>query len=135
QYMTAVALLYGELTADHYSDEIAADPCIDELRTKIEVIEEPRYSRDYLDQEKRSIANAVQVFFTDGSHTEKIEMEYPLGHPRRREEALPLLVKKCRENLTVRFSREQAAEFIDLCLDGERLERMAVNEFMEMLVV
>jgi 2-methylcitrate dehydratase len=135
QYMTAVALISGGLTEESYSDEFAADPRIDAIRERMEVIEEHRYSRDYLDPEKRSIANAVQVFFDDGTSTEKVEVEYPLGHPRRREEALPLLVGKCRGNLSSRFTPEQAGEFTDLCLDAERLEEMAVNEFMEMLVV
>jgi 2-methylcitrate dehydratase len=99
------------------------------------VIDEPRFSRDYLDPEKRSIANSLQVFFDDGSSTEKVEIEYPLGHPRRREDALPLLVRKCRENLSSRFTPDQASDFTDLCLDADRLEGMAVNEFMEMLVV
>jgi 2-methylcitrate dehydratase len=135
QYMTAVGLIYGRLTAEHYGDAIAADPRIDLLREKMEVEEDPSYTRDYLDPEKRSIANAVQVFFEDGDCTERVEVEYPRGHRRRRGEALPLLVSKCRENLGMRFSTEQAEAFTDLCLDGERLERMAVNEFMEMLVV
>jgi 2-methylcitrate dehydratase len=134
QYMTAIGLIYGELNAGHYSDETAADPRIDFLREKMEVIEEPCYTRDYLDPAKRSIANAVQIFFADGSHTEKVAVEYPIGHPRRRNEALPLLVEKCMENLGDRLSNIQAATFIDLCLDRKRLESMAVNEFMEMLV-
>jgi 2-methylcitrate dehydratase len=135
QYMTAIGLIFGELNAGHYHDDVASDPRIDALREKMEVIEEPDYSRDYLDPAKRSIANAVQIIFTDGSHTEKVAVEYPLGHPRRREEALPLLVKKCRENLGKRLSVGLSAAFTDLCLDRKRLEAMAVNEFMELLVV
>jgi 2-methylcitrate dehydratase len=135
QYMTAVGLIYGELNSSHYRDEIASDPRIDSLREKMEVVEEPCYTRDYLDPAKRSIANAVQIFFTDGSHTDKVAVEYPIGHPLRRDEALPLLVKKCRENLGDRLSSTRAAAFIELCLDRERLESMAVNEFMDMLVV
>ena len=135
QYMTAIGLIFGELNAGHYSDEVAADPRIDPLREKMEVIEEPDYTRDYLDPAKRSIANAVQIFFADGRQTEKVAVEYPLGHPRRREEALPLIVKKCRENLRERVSPEQAVVFTDLCLDRKRLEAMAVSDFMELLVV
>ncbi|HEY6871706.1 MAG TPA: bifunctional 2-methylcitrate dehydratase/aconitate hydratase [Geobacteraceae bacterium] len=135
QYMTAVGLIFGALTADHYGDAVAADPRIDTLRDKMEVVEEPRYSRDYLDPDKRSIANAVQVFFTDGSCTERVEVEYPIGHRRRRHEALPLLVDKCRQNLTVRLPADRAEAIIARCLDRERLAAMPVNGFMEMLVI
>ena len=134
QYMTAVGLIFGELTAEHYGDATASDPRIDLLREKMEVVEESRYSRDYLDPGKRSIANAVQVFFTDGSSTEKVEVEYPVGHRRRRDEAIPLLVKKCRENMAGQLSADRADEFIELCRNKERLTAMPVNEFMEMLV-
>jgi len=133
QYMTAIGLIFGELTAGHYSDESAADPRIDQLRERIEVREEPAYSRDYLDPDKRSIANAVQVFFRDGSSTERVEVEYPIGHRRRRSEALPLLVEKCRRNLMTRLSAEKADNFIGLCLDRERLTDFPVNQFMELL--
>jgi 2-methylcitrate dehydratase len=133
--MTAVGLIHGELTADHYSDTVAGDPRIDELRERMEVVEEPRYSRDYLDAEKRSIANAVQVFFTDGSATERVEIEYPLGHRRRRAEALPLLLQKCRDNLSTRLPTEQATALIELCLDRERLSATPVDQFMELLVI
>ena len=92
--MTAVGLIFGELTADHYEDTIARDPRIDALRAKMICVEDPQYSKDYLDPEKRSIANAVQVFFKDGSSTEKVVVEYPIGHRRRRAEGMPLLVKK-----------------------------------------
>jgi 2-methylcitrate dehydratase len=135
QYMTAVGLIHGELTADHYSDAVAGDPRIDSVRERMEVVEEPRYSRDYLDPEKRSIANAVQVFFTDGSATERVEVEYPLGHRRRRAEALPLLLQKCRDNLATRLPTERAAALIELCLDRERLSATSVDQFMELLVI
>ena len=94
QYMTAVGLIFGELTADHYEDTIARDPRIDALRAKMICVEDSQYSQDYLDPQKRSIANAVQVFFKDGSSTEKVVVEYPIGHRRRRAEGMPLLVKK-----------------------------------------
>jgi 2-methylcitrate dehydratase len=135
QYITAIGLIYGELNSGHYREDIASDPRIDSLREKMEVVEEPCYTRDYHDPAKLSIANAVQVFFADGSHTEKVAVEYPIGHPRRRDEALPLLVEKCRKNLGAGLSATRAATFIELCLDRERLETMAVNEFMDMLVV
>jgi 2-methylcitrate dehydratase len=100
----------------------------------MEVAEDTRYSRDYLAPDKRSIANAVQVFFRDGSQTEKVEVEYPLGPRRRRAEGLPLLIEKCRNNLTTRFPRRRAEALVDLCLDRERLERMAVQEFVDLWV-
>lgn len=134
QYMAAIGLIFGELTADHYSDATAADPMIDLLRARMEVVEEPRYSRDYLDPEKRSIANAMQVFFKDNSATERVEVEYPLGHRRRRAEALPLLLKKCRDNLSAGLPPERAEAFMELCLDRERLSAMPVNMFMELLI-
>ncbi len=135
QYMTAVGLIFGRLTADDYGDGVAADPRIDSLRERMEVREEPRYSRDYLDPEKRSIANALQVFFRDGSATERVEVEYPLGHRRRRSEALPLLVEKARANMTSRLPAELTEALIGLCLDREKLGAMTVDEFMALLVV
>ena len=134
QYMTAVGLIFGELTADHYGDAVAADPRIDRLRERMEVREEPRFSRDYLEPEKRSIANAVQVFFRDGSVTERVEVEYPLGHRRRRSEALPLLVEKARDTMTGRLPAPRVEALIGLCLDRKRLTATAVNEFMALLV-
>jgi len=135
QYMIAIGLIFGQLSADHYSNAAASDPRIDSLRERMEVREEPRYSRDYLDPEKRSIANAVQLFFRDGSATERVEVEYPLGHRRRRSEALPLLVEKARANLAGILSSERVEEIVELCLDRPRLSNMAVNEFMALLVI
>ena len=103
QYMVAVGLLEGTLSAEHYGDEYAGDPRIDRLREKMEVVEDPRYSRDYLDPSKRSIANAVQVFFTDGSTTPRVEVEYPLGHRRRRAEAMPQLEQKFQASAATRL--------------------------------
>jgi 2-methylcitrate dehydratase len=134
QYMVAVGLIHGMLTAGDYSDESAANPRIDMLRGKMEVVEDPRYSRDYLDPEKRSIANAVQVFFKDGSSTEKVEIEYPFGHPRRRDEGIPLLLRKFRENLLTRFSEEQVEEILQLMNDRHKFESTRVNEFMDLFV-
>jgi len=135
QYMVATGLIHGTLTADHYSEEAAADPRIDILREKMEVIEDKRYSVDYLDPEKRSIANAVQVFFKDGSRTEKVEVEYPLGHRRRRGEGISLLIRKFRENLLTRFPAGRAESIFQLMSDRQKLECMTVHEFMEMLVI
>jgi 2-methylcitrate dehydratase len=135
QYMVAVGLINGTLTADHYSDEAAADPRIDMLREKMEVVEEKRYSVDYLDPGKRSIANAVQVFFKDGSCTEKVVVEYPLGHRRRRSEGIPLLIRKFRENMLSRFPARRAESIFEVLSDRQKLECMTVHEFMEMLVI
>lgn len=134
QYMVAVPLIFGELTARHYRDEVAVDPHIDCLRDKMEVVEEPRFSRDYLDPEKRSIANAVQVFFTDGSASERVEIEYPLGHRRRRAEGMPLLVEKFRRNCAMRLAPARIREVEELFADRERLEAMPVPEFIELFL-
>jgi 2-methylcitrate dehydratase PrpD len=129
-----VGLIFGELTADHYEDTVARDPRIDELRAKMTCVENPQYSKDYLDPEKRSIANAVQVFFTDGSSTAKIAVEYPIGHRRRRAEGIPLLVKKFESNLASRFPPEQCAKILRLCGDSAELDATPVNEFTDMFV-
>ncbi|HTP65506.1 MAG TPA: bifunctional 2-methylcitrate dehydratase/aconitate hydratase [Geobacteraceae bacterium] len=134
QYTVAAGLVFGELTASHYSDEAAVDPRIDRLRGLMEVVEEPRYTRDYLDPAKRSIANAVQVFFRDGSATARIEVEYPLGHRRRRREGVPLLLAKCRRNLAGRLSPDQVEWLMAVCLDRERLERLPVHEFVGIIL-
>jgi 2-methylcitrate dehydratase len=130
QYITAVALLHGDLTADHYEDAAAADPKIDFLRGKMRVVEEPRYTRDYLDPEKRSIANSVQVIFQDGSQTPKIEIEYPLGHRRRRAEAIPKLQEKFRENAGTRFPAQRAEQWVTLFADAARLDAMRVDDLL-----
>lgn len=136
QYMTAVPLAFGNLVAEHYENEFhQAHPVIDQLRDKMEVIEEPRYTREYLEADKRSIANALQVFFRDGTATEKVEVEYPVGHRRRRAEGIPLLEEKFRQNLATRFPAVRAAEIFALCKDQQTLEATPVNEFMDMLVI
>jgi 2-methylcitrate dehydratase len=132
QYMTAVGLIFGELTADHYEDAVACDPRIDELRKKMTCVEDPQYSRDYLDPEKRSIANALQVFFNDGSSTPKVAVEYPVGHRRRRAESIPLLLKKFAANLASRFAPEQCEKIVRLFRDTRHLDATPVNEFTDM---
>lgn len=134
QYMTAVGLIRGGLTAADYEDEAAADPRIDALRERTVCVEDPRYSRDYLDPHKRSIANAVQVFFTGGSSTPKVEVEYPLGHRRRRAEATPLLFDKFRENLAPRYPAGQIERITSIFKDAERLDEMPVDRFVGMFV-
>jgi 2-methylcitrate dehydratase len=131
QYIVAVALIHGNLTADHYEDACAADPRLDALRGKMEVMEDPRYTREYLEADKRSIANAVQVFFTDGTATEKVAAEYPLGHRRRRSEGIPLLLQKGRENLAVKFSPKQVDEIVGLFGDRSRLEATPVDVWID----
>jgi 2-methylcitrate dehydratase len=132
QYMTAVGLIYGELTADHYEDTTAGDPRIEAMRDKMVVIEDARYSRDYLDPEKRSIANSVQVFFTDHSCTDKVTVEYPIGHRRRRSEGMPLLVNKFEANLASRFAPEQCKKILELCMDPDRVLVTPVDKFTDM---
>ncbi len=135
QYMVAIGLIYGTLTADHYEDEIAADPRIDGLREKMTVREDPQYSKDYLDPDKRSIANALHIRFKDGATTDPVAVEYPIGHRRRRAEGIPLLEEKFANNLTTQFPAKQAQAIMALCLDGEQLEATPVNEFMGMFVI
>jgi 2-methylcitrate dehydratase len=135
QYMTAAGLIFGELTADHYEDKFARDPRIDVLRDKIVIIEDARYSEDYLDSEKRSIANAVQVFFKDGSATDKVAVEYPIGHRRRRPEGIPLLIEKFVANLNSRLAPPWSKKILDLCLDLPILQATPVDRFMDMFTV
>jgi 2-methylcitrate dehydratase len=135
QYMTAVALIHGSLTARHYEDEVARDPRIDRLREKMRCVENRQWTADYLDPAKRSIANGIQVFFTDGSQTRKVDVEYPLGHRRRRAEGIPLLVEKFKINLARRFPARQCDAILALCEDGTRLEATPVNEFVDLFVI
>ena len=135
QYMTAIGLIFGEVTADHYEDATAKDPRVDALRAKMIVQEDPRYTREYLEADKRSIANAVQVFFNDGTKTEKVEVEYPVGHRRRRKEGIPLLVRKFKENLATRFSAERVEEILGMFQNSKSLEELPVDEFVAKFVV
>ena len=134
QYMAAIGLITGSLTAADYEDEVAADVRIDRLRSKMTCVENKQWSRDYLDPAKRSIANALQVFFNDGSTTDKVAVEYPLGHRRRRREGVPLLEAKFRTNLARRFPPKQQQAIISLCGDPRRLEATPVNEFVDLFV-
>ena len=134
QYMTAIGLLKGDLVAEDYEDDIAADPRIDELRSKMLIEEDDRYSKEYLEADKRSIANAIQIWFKDGSTTEKIEVEYPIGHRRRREQGIPLLIEKFERNLKTQFSEVRVKSILTLCEDQSRLESTAVTDFMKLFV-
>ncbi len=132
QYIVAIGLIHGALNADHYEDKIAADPRIDALRNKMQVIEDPRYSREYLEADKRSIANAVQVFFCAGTATAQLAVEYPLGHRRRRAEGMPLLIQKFRANAATRLQSQRVELLTALCQHRPQLEALPVPAFMEM---
>ncbi len=134
QYMTAVALINGGLSATDYEDRAAADARIDALRARMVCVEDPRFSIDYLDPAKRSIANAVQVFFQDGTATPTVLVEYPIGHPRRREEGRPLLQAKFETNLLRRLPPQRADAASKLFGDQVRLEEMPVHQCVDMLV-
>jgi 2-methylcitrate dehydratase len=133
QYMTAIGLLKGKLTAKDYEDIVADDPRIDRLREKMTCVENADYTRDYLDPEKRSIANAIQIFFKDGTQSNNIAVEYPIGHRRRRNEGIPELVKKFQVNLARRFDDKKQTEVLNLCLDQTKLENTDVNLFVDMV--
>jgi len=135
QYMAAIGLLKGNLVALDYEDAVAADPRIDAIRAKMMCVEKAEYTKDYHDPEKRSIANAIQVFFKDGTSSDNIAVEYPIGHRRRRNEGIPELVKKFKVNLARRFDNKKQADILVLCLDQAKLESTSVNDFVDMLVV
>jgi 2-methylcitrate dehydratase len=130
QYMVAVALIFGRLTADDYEDDVAGDARIDSLRAKMTVTENDTYSRDYLAPEKRAIPNAVQIFFADGTPTERIEVAYPVGHRLRRAEGMPLLAEKLERNLATHYTAAQCDRILSACDDQSVLETMPVDEFM-----
>ena len=135
QYVVAVGLIHGKLNAEDFEDEFAADPRIDRLREKMTVIEEPRYTRDHLDPEKRSRANAIEICFKDGSSLPKVEVEYSIGHPRRRAEGLPMVEAKFRKHLAHRFPPKQQAAILELCMDQARFEAAPVHEFTDRFVI
>ena len=135
QYMVAVPLLFGRLTAADYEDNVAADPRIDALRDKMVCAEDPQFTRDYHDPQKRSIANGITVHFRDGSRTEEVVVEYPIGHRRRRAEGMPVLVEKFRTNLARRFPPKQQAAILDVALDTKRLPAIPVHEFVDLMVI
>ena len=132
QYMVAVPLLFGRLTAADYEDEVAKDPKIDLLRKKISCVEDKRFSKDYHDPKKRSIANALTVTFKDGSKLKEVVCEYPIGHKRRRKEGMPVLVEKFKVKLARRFPEKQQRAILELCMDPQRLQNTPVNEFVDL---
>jgi 2-methylcitrate dehydratase len=135
QYMVAVPLIFGRLTAADYEDSMAADPRIDALREKIECVEDVRFTCDYHDPEKRSIANGITVEFYDGTKLPEVVIEYPIGHRRRRKEGMPVLVEKFKTNLGRRFPARQQKAILNVSLDRARLEAMPVNEYVDMFVI
>lgn len=134
QYIAAAALLYGELDSHHYQDAAASDPRLDAIREKMVVVENDRYTKEYLDADKRSIANAIQVTFRDGSKTERIEIEYPLGHRRRRQEAVPHIQAKFEANAKTQFQDGHVDQLMELFGDQQRLEGTRVSKLMDQLV-
>jgi len=133
QYMVAIGLLKGDLVAEDYEDDVAQDPRIDELRSKMVVTENKKYSEDYLDPEKRSIANKLRVLFNDGSSTEEIEVEYPIGHRRRRNEGIPVLENKFLSNLKTVFDEEKSEQIYKEFLNFDKLTSMSVVDFQKLL--
>jgi 2-methylcitrate dehydratase len=135
QYMVAIPLLFGRLTAADYEDDVAKDPRIDSLRNKITCIEDKRFTRDYHDPKKRSIANALTVEFKDGAKLKEVVCEYPIGHKRRRKEGMPVLVEKFKRNLARRYNEKQQRAILDLCMDADRLAATPVNQFVDLFVI
>ncbi|MEK4921358.1 bifunctional 2-methylcitrate dehydratase/aconitate hydratase [Cytobacillus sp. FSL R5-0569] len=135
QYITAIGLLKGNIRAEDYEDDVASDPRVDTLREKMEVVEDLQYSKDYLDPNKRSIANAVQIHYKDGTSSEKIECEYPLGHRFRRDEAIPKVLQKFEYNIKTHFSNKAQKSIAGAISDQETLKEMAVNEFMNLFLI
>jgi 2-methylcitrate dehydratase len=135
QYMVAVPILFGRLTASDYEDAIAKDPAIDALRAKIVCVEDKHFTKDYHDPAKRSIANALTVEFKDGTKLKEIVCEYPIGHKRRRKEGMPVLVEKFKVNLARSFPEKQQKAILELCTDAARLARTPVNEFTDLFVI
>jgi 2-methylcitrate dehydratase len=135
QYMVAIPLIYGRLLAGDYEDGIAADPRIDVLRAKMVCVEDKRFSQDYLDPDKRSIANGITIEFVDGSRTREVVVEYPIGHRRRRKDGMPLLIEKFKTNLARRFAGKQQQAILAVALDLKKLEAMPVHEFVDMMAV
>jgi 2-methylcitrate dehydratase len=133
QYMVAVPLIFGRLTADDYNDDIAADPRIDALRGKLAVKENPQFTRDYFDPDKRYIGNSLQVFFKDGSSTDKVSIDYPIGHRNRRAEGIPVLVKKFEDALAGHLPARKVKQILALTQDPGSFEKTPIQEFMRLI--
>ncbi|MHA2239752.1 MAG: bifunctional 2-methylcitrate dehydratase/aconitate hydratase [Candidatus Hodarchaeales archaeon] len=135
QYMCAVGLLFGNLVAEDYEDERAKDPRINNLRKKMAVSENTDFTTDYHDPNKRSIANSLQVIYQDGSSSEPVEVHYPIGHKKRRSEAIPLLKSKFKSNLSQRFKSPLIDELLDLFDDKERIDNLSINSLIDRLII
>jgi 2-methylcitrate dehydratase len=133
QYMVAVPLIYGRLTAEDYEDDVAADPRVDALRQKMTCRENVEFTRDYLEPDKRAIGNAVQVFFKEGSRTERVVVEYPVGHRRRRDEGIPLLRAKFERYLRAGVAGEQADAILEICADQQTFESTSMDRMSSLL--
>lgn len=135
QYMAACGLLFGDLKAQFYESSFAdSHPSIDEIRTKMQISENRQYTKDYLDPDKRSIANAIQIFFKDGSKTEKIEVEYPIGHKRRRKEGIPALLKKFENAVANHYGSKKSQQILRVCENPKDFSNMSVDDFINLLV-
>jgi 2-methylcitrate dehydratase len=132
QYMVAVGLLKGNLVAEDYEDDVAKDHRIDALREKMIINEDKRYSKEYLEADKRSIANRIQIHFNDGTSTDEIEVEYPIGHKRRRKEGVPVLENKFKANLDITFDEEISRKIFDICMNQNQLEKTSVTDFQSL---
>jgi 2-methylcitrate dehydratase len=131
--MVAIGLLKGNLVAEDYEDDVANDPRIDTLREKMVINEDKRYTKEYLEADKRSIANRIQIHFNDGASTDVIEVEYPIGHKRRREEGIPILENKFKRNLDITFDKEVSEKIFELCMNQKELEETSVIDFQNLL--
>ena len=132
--MVAVPMIFGRLTAADYEDDVANDPRIDALRDTMEVVENAQYTKDYFDPEKRYIGNAIQVFFKDGSSTDRVAVDYPIGHRQRRDEGIPVLIRKFESSVSPKLQPGQWQTLNEICSDREKLAAMAVDDFMALLV-
>lgn len=135
QYMVAVPLIFGRLTASDYEDDIAKDPRIDALRDRINCQEDPQFTKDYFDPDKRSIANGLTITLKDGTKLDEVVVEYPIGHARRREEGMPVLVEKFKRNLARRFPAKQQKAILEISLDRDALWEMPVSEYVDLYVI
>jgi 2-methylcitrate dehydratase len=130
--MVAVPLIHGRLTATDYGDPIAADPRIDALRARMTVCENPQFTRDYFDADKRYIGNSVQVFFTDGTSSDRVSIDYPIGHRKRRAEGIPVLMAKCEAALHAQLAVDKVDRIMELARDPAKLEALPIDQFMNL---
>jgi 2-methylcitrate dehydratase len=133
--MVAVPLIFGQLVASDYNDDVAADPRIDALRNKMTVTENPQFTRDYFDPAKRYIGNSVQVFFADGSSTEKVSIDYPIGHRKRRAEGIPVLLQKFEAAMRGHLPTHQVQAIMDATSDPARLDAMPLQQFLRLFTL